>query len=130
MLAIVWASYQGIRWASRPASADELYAQISTAAESPIAAALVDVEADMAQFMSQYADDARAVDVKQFQTRLELYRLQRRLEDKARRRRDQPASAMEDLYLEILPLIRTDPDLAAQRLQAFLDLYTASQRPG
>jgi serine/threonine protein kinase len=122
-VAILWATYQGVRWAARPASADQLYAQIRQAADAATPARLVDVEAPMAEFLALYPRDPRVNEVQQWQSRLELHRLQRRLEDQARRRQDPPASAMEAVYLDILPLIRTQPAEAAERLQAFIDLY-------
>ncbi len=126
-IAVVWASYQGIHWASRPASADKLYAKIDAVADSTTAAELSRVESQMSQFLARYADDPRAVNVERLQTRLELYRLQRRFEDKARRRQGPSNSASEDAFLEIVPLVRSQPDLAAQKLQAFLDVFgTAS----
>jgi serine/threonine-protein kinase len=123
LVAIVAAGYQGIRRAARPLTADQLYQRISERASGDPPARLSEAEKDMSQFLELYADDARVSQVKQWHEQLELDRLQRRLESPSRRRADPPSSALAGLYLEILPLVETDPELAAQRLQAMLSLY-------
>jgi hypothetical protein len=62
-------------------------------------------------------------------SRLELNRLQRSLDEKARRASRPPASLTEELYLEIVPLLSTQPDVAEQRLRALADLLATLDDP-
>jgi serine/threonine-protein kinase len=127
LIAIVWGSYQAVRWASQPASADELYARIHTHLEDESAAPPNAVEREMIQFLEHYRDDPRAAEIERRYGRLELSRLQRRMEEKAWRPSRAAGPPVEQMYLEISRLVPTQPELAVRRLQAFIALLSTQE---
>jgi serine/threonine-protein kinase len=127
LAAMIWGGYQAVRWASRPPSADALYAQIRAYADGETSDSPGAVEREMKQFLANYKNDPRYPEVEQLQGRLELDRLQRRMEEKAWRPSRLAGSPAEELYLEIARLVPTQPDLAQTRLRALLDLLSAEE---
>jgi hypothetical protein len=72
-----------IYYATRPPTADALYARIKTAEEGG-AEQLANVEPDLARFLAAFPDDPRRREVEQFQEQLDLEQLQRRFVLRAR----------------------------------------------
>jgi serine/threonine-protein kinase len=120
-----------IYFASRPPSADQLYSRVKGAMDDGGVEELVSVETDLDKFIETYAADPRAAELRGFQDELELYRLQRRFEARAKR----PAgvaelSPVERAYLEAVRLAASDPELALARFQALIDVYGGTEEPG
>jgi serine/threonine-protein kinase len=115
--AIVW-------FATRPLSDAALFARIQAAAENDDPQSLAGVEGDMQQFVEHFPADPRTREVVALQEELELDRLERRFEVRARR----PEAAesllpIERAYLEAQQLAATDPAAAVVRFQAIVALY-------
>ena len=112
-------------YATRPPSADQLFAQMRRAAEAG-GDRLVDVETEMANFLTAHPNDPRAEEVRGWQQELDLYRLERRFERRARQ-----SAGVADLlpieraYFEAHELAARDPDAALARFQAILAVFDA-----
>ena len=74
------------------------------------------------QFLELYSGDARYAGVAQLKETIEIEKLQRRLDARARRGLSS-ASPLEQLYLTAIRQLEQDPDLAARQLQSLLDVY-------
>jgi hypothetical protein len=109
---------------TRPPSATALYDSIIAAADASDPTTLLSVEGQIEQFLAQHGADPRAAEVSALQQEIELYRLQRRLESRARR-----AGGSEVLlpvvqaYLEAIALERTNPEQALLRLEALIAVF-------
>lgn len=107
----------------QPPTADTLYDDIMSRVDVEDPQTLIVVRPKLEQFQGLYSDDERYPEISGLIEDLSLYRLQRRLELNARRRESTaPASPVEQLYLEAVQLIPTDPDSAASHLQAIIDI--------
>jgi serine/threonine-protein kinase len=116
-----------IYFATRPPSAERLYAQVKASADRGDAADLLPVEADLNRFLQLYPTDVRAAEIKNYQAQLERYRLERRLKPSPlRSRANQPLTPIERAYQDALRLADNDPEAALQRLDAFLAVYDGS----
>jgi hypothetical protein len=120
----------GLGWFfTLPKSADQLYAQILAAAEEGDPATLGNVEAQMLAFREHYSRDPRLPEVATFQEELEVYRLQRRLELRARRLRgNEMLLPVEQAYLDAMNQEKTSPDLAAAKLEAIISVYGSDHK--
>ncbi len=78
-------------------------------------------------FLASFPADPRSLEVKRLQHEADLGLLQRRLEAKARQRNPQSDAPLEAWLVEILRELRRDPDQAAQRLQALVDLNAGKE---
>jgi serine/threonine-protein kinase len=115
--------------ATRQPSADQLYAKVKTAAEGG-AEQLVDVESQLTQFVTRFPDDRRHAEVEQYQEDLELYRLQRRFELRARRPGgSEELLPIERAYLEAVQLQPSDPGAALARFEALVAVYGGTPDP-
>jgi hypothetical protein len=110
-------------WASRPATADDLFARIEAAAND--AQALIDTESDIGLFLERFPDDPRREQVRQWQGDAELERFSRRM-NRELRRPSGPGhlSPAELALLDALRHEHSDPDLAAQQLAALIDVFS------
>lgn len=107
-----------------PPSADDLYARITQAALADDPAQLAEVEPQIDQFLAHYGSDARYGEVANYQQELEVYRLQRRLEFRARRLRGaESLLPVEQAYLDAMNFERSAPETAIARLEALIDVY-------
>ena len=106
----------------QPPSADALYDDIVQNIDIENPQTLLQVRPQLEQFQGLYPDDARYREISHYMEELSVYRLQRRLELNSRRRDDSPASPIEQLYLEAVQLIPSDPEVAAANLQAIIDI--------
>jgi serine/threonine-protein kinase len=114
----------GIWYFSRPAQADELYAQIDEQAAEGRAEALRTVEPQIEEFLQRFPDDPRAREVAGYQEEIALSRLESRLHQRARRRLGgQSLAPIEQLYLDAIRKADSDPTEAIRDLQAILVLY-------
>jgi eukaryotic-like serine/threonine-protein kinase len=111
-------------YAARPPPADQLYAQIKQAADDGGGEALVGVESEMTRFVESFAADPRAEEVRGWQQELELYRLEKRFERRARQ-----SAGVADLlpieraYFDAQQLAARDPERALARFQAILAVF-------
>ena len=109
----------------QPPSADTLFQQIRTAAESGKSDDLKGAESAMDNFLSRYADDPRAPEVTGYKEELAMVRA----EDKTRRQAGlkakvpQELSPVERVYREALDLEAFQPEQALAHYQALVDLY-------
>jgi serine/threonine-protein kinase len=110
-------------YAIQPPSADSLYRQVQKAAEQG-GPALVGVESEMGRFLALHPGDPRADEIRSWQQDLELYRLERRFELRARRS-DGVADLLpiERAYFEAQQLIARDPEAALARMQAIVAVF-------
>lgn len=129
-LGLVALAIGGLGWFfTLPKSADQLYAQILAAAEEGDPATLGNVEAQMLDFREHYSRDPRLPEVAAFQEELEVYRLQRRLELRARRLRgNEMLLPVEQAYLDAMNQEKTSPDLAAAKLEAIISVYGSDRK--
>lgn len=116
-------------YALRPLNADAMYARIK-AAESAGGEQLAELEPEIVRFLESFPDDPRRDELKQFQDEIELNRLQRRYELRARRGGDNPLSPIERAYLEAVRRSATDPEAALVKFQALVDVFGGSQQLG
>jgi len=121
--ALAYSVVQIVKRSTRPASADELYQRIVDASEDGGWSQLLTVESEIDEFLHTYNDDPRIEQVREFDEEVELARRQRQLEARARLRRADSESALEQLYLEIIRQSRTDPRGAMTRLEALVQLF-------
>ncbi len=110
---------------SRPPSADALYEAISTRADSNDEAYLSDAEREIQDFLGRYPNDPRAGELRQYQHKLELDKLERRLSRQARvgGTNDPSLLPVEQLYLQAVGTAQRSPDEAVAMLQSLVDLY-------
>ena len=109
---------------SRPATADQLYRQISAAAAEEETRELLNVEDEMEEFLQRFPDDQRRSEVQSLREELEMYRRQRRYERQAKLRRGANSKhPVERVYLEAIRLADEDPYEAMTKLKALLSVY-------
>jgi hypothetical protein len=117
----------GVFFATRPPSADQLYARIQAAAEGDELAA---AGADVTQFLEAFPADARAEEIRGFQEDLDLDSLERRFENRAKRAKGVESLApVERAYVEALQLRTSDPAAALARFQALVIVFEGSSDP-
>jgi len=117
-------------YATRAPSADSLYARVEKVAEEGDPQELVTADNDIGQFLSLYPSDTRAEKLRGYQEEIELYRLQRRFEVRARRTSGaELLSPVERAYLDALRFTTSDPPEALARFQAIVAVYGGAQQP-
>jgi tRNA A-37 threonylcarbamoyl transferase component Bud32/TolA-binding protein len=110
-------------YAFRPPTADALYQRITAAAEEG-EEKLALAESDIQDFLDRFPDDQRHPDVAEYQEDVRLYRLRRRLERRVRQRASGDGLLpVEQVYLEAIRLATLEPEVAAARLAALIDIY-------
>jgi eukaryotic-like serine/threonine-protein kinase len=118
-------------YATRPPSADGLYARIEGIAENADPQQLVEADGDIEQFLELYPTDPRTEQLKKYQDEIELYRLQRRFEARMRRSGSaEQLSAVERAYLDAQRFLSSDPDEAQLRFQALVDVFEGAANSG
>jgi hypothetical protein len=116
-----------IYFATRPPSANRLYASVKAAAGRGDTAELLPVEGDIARFLQLYPADARAAEIRTYQDQIAQYRLERRLKPGLlRNRAQQPLSPVERAYQEALRLVDDDPEAALRRFEALVAVFDGS----
>ena len=122
----------GVVWyANRPPSADQLYAKVKAVADEGDVQKLIDSETDLQNFLAHFPDDPRTAELRQFQEEIELSRLQKRFELRARRIGASDAlSPIERAYMEGVRLTATDPVAALAKFQALVDVYGSAKDLG
>jgi len=113
----VWAFLQ-------PPSADELYGKILQKTSDKSIRSLLDANKDIEEFFVRFPGDSRCDNLREFEQRIQLYKLERKLQ---RRLRGVPGTRpllpIERQYLEAISLIQLDRERCIAKLQAMIDLY-------
>ncbi len=114
----------GVAWAMRPATADQLFEQISQAAEQGDQQLLARQE-EVQEFLDRFPDDPRAAELQPLTEQLALVETERRMMTLLRRRA-QSDSPLEALYLEAMRDAKDNPERAAEQLRSIIDLMDAA----
>lgn len=115
-----------IRAWGTPPPADELYAKIISEAENEDSITKPAFIRNVNIFLSCYSQDPRAKKVQEFQTEIDLDRLERQLLRHSRGSYFRSVSAIERDYLNAVRTLQTQPEVAAQKLEDFIFFYEAS----
>jgi eukaryotic-like serine/threonine-protein kinase len=125
LLAVAAIVITGVVWyANLRPSADELYGRVKAVAAEEDTSSLVALEPDLLIFLESFPTDPRVPEMRQYQDEIELSRLQKRFELRARQAgASAPLSPIERAYLEAVRLAATDPDGALLKFQAVVDVF-------
>jgi len=105
-------------------SADDLYHRISQATSDGTIASYRAAEDDIRRFIELYSDDSRAGQLHKYLRELELDRLERSFELRAKGIVDADRLLpVERDYLEAIKYVGLDPERGMAKLQALIDLY-------
>lgn len=107
-----------------PPSADQLFARIETAATDSNPEALIDAQGDVDAFLDRYPSDERAPTVEKQRSEIELRRLEKQFNLRARLLgRDDSMLPAERDYLDAMAYQFSDPPRAVAMLQSLVTLY-------
>jgi serine/threonine-protein kinase len=117
----------GMSWGAwklfQPATADELYERITSTIEREGDQDLRLVEAELIQFMQRFPDDSRKEELATYVSQLEFQRLQRKARTRSRIPGAKSLGPIEQLYLNAVGMVDTEPVKAATILSSLIDLY-------
>jgi len=118
----------GIWYFSRPLSAETLYSRIMNVAREGASGDLVSVEDEINEFQERFPADDRAQEVRALHEELDLYRLQRQYDRRARLRGgSETLGPIERAYVEATQLAAVNPHAAILKLQALVDVFSGGQ---
>ena len=113
----------------KPATADELYAQIQNLARDAKPEDVSQAEQPINEFLARYSEDPRSDEVRGYQEEVRLTRDARRTQRNVRRMRKVDAvSPIERAYAEAVRDSQSNPELAIEKLKALINLYDDSAR--
>ncbi len=120
----------GIAWmGTRPPSEATLLERIQKGASAGEVQKLVEVESDIQQYLRRFGDSEQAPTVQQYLEEIELYRLEKQFDFKARRLNSADAMLpIERAYLEAMRLAPTEPAAALARLEAIPQLFGGTDK--
>jgi hypothetical protein len=108
----------------QPPTADALYRRIQRETAGSSDEAPPQTEEDIRQFLDRFADDPRSSEVKDYAERIEITRLEHRLERHSKGLQTQASLLpVEQSYLDAMNTARSDPEAGIARLQAIIDLF-------
>lgn len=110
-------------WMLRPPSAAKLYAAIAAAASDENPDRLIEAEANIARFLRYYPDDERAKEIEGYRDDIELTKLERRFDRRAKQLKMDQSGPEERAYAEAMQVAPLDPQRAIVLLEAMLALY-------
>lgn len=111
----------------KPPTADQLFAKVEPAVSSGDPQQMASVESDIQRFTQTFPDDSRVPSLKTAQEAIELYRLEKRFELRARvASTTQGADPAENWYLQAVAMAKSDPAAAKLRFQAIVDTFGSS----
>lgn len=117
----------GMGWGAwklfRPASPDELYTRITSTIEREGDEDLRLIEAELNEFMKRFPDDPRKDELSAYVSQLEFQRMQRKARTRSHIAGAKNLGPIEQLYLQALGLVDTNPARAATTLSDLIDLY-------
>jgi serine/threonine-protein kinase len=108
----------------QPPSADVLYDRITAQTADGSISSLLQAESDIQKFLELYSDDPRCPELRRHANEIDLHRLERRFELRAK-----GLGGTDDLvpveraYLDAINYARLDPERGMAKLQALIDLY-------
>jgi hypothetical protein len=110
---------------SRPPSADKLYDSVMSRIDSDESGSLIRVESEVNDFIARYPDDPRVGQFERFKERIELDKLERKLQRKTRGSvaTDPTLLPSEQLYLRAAALADSAPDKALAMFGSLINLY-------
>jgi serine/threonine-protein kinase len=109
---------------TRPPSAERLLEQINAAARSNDPDALLEVEDKVKAFLSRFPDDEHVAEMRRYEDEIDLLRMEQRFRVKLRFLGNaEDLSPAERAYLEATTLEATDPQQAAEKLEAIVELF-------
>jgi serine/threonine-protein kinase len=111
-----------IVFALLPPSADTLYRQIAAAAESGELSQLQSVDAEIRQFLERFPADPRSKDLDKYRERLDIARLEKQAQFKARTGRG-GSLPVERAYSDAVRLMESDPEHALARFAAIVAVF-------
>ena len=112
------------RYLLQPPSADALYRRIQRQTAGESADALQQAEDDIHQFLTRFPNDPRSEGLKDYSERIEISKLDRRLELQAKGVTVHASlSPVERSYLEALNTAHVNPEAGMAKLQAMIDLF-------
>jgi eukaryotic-like serine/threonine-protein kinase len=115
----------GIWYFSRPVSEEALYARIMDVAKEGESSDLAKVEDSLNDYLRRFPSSERAAEIYALHEELDLYRLQRRYERRARLRGGSDSlGPLERAYVEATQLAETNPRAAVAKLEALLAVYS------
>ncbi len=125
VLAMLLFATIGVLWYfMQPPSADKLYGRIVAAAQDEDPVALMGEQDDVRNFLDRFPNDPRAGDIRHYQDEIELERLEQRFHIRARfPGREDQLTPVEHDYLEAVSYETSDPQQAADKLRALVQLY-------
>ena len=108
----------------RPPTADVLYQRIVRKTGDRNIESLIASEDDISNFLLMYPNDPRRGQLAEYHREIELYRLERRLELRSKGRAGADLMLpIERTYVRAMSTAQSDPEQAATRLEALVDLY-------
>jgi hypothetical protein len=108
----------------QPPSADWLYARVEAKAQSDDIERLLDAEDDINVFLARHARDPRARKMEDWRAEIELERMQRKLERRARSTvSSESLTPIERAYIDAIRYLRIDQERGRAMLQALVDVY-------
>jgi eukaryotic-like serine/threonine-protein kinase len=110
---------------SRPYTAEQLYRQITSLADSDEVESIRTVEREIQEFIARFPDDPRAADLRQSHERVELDRMNRRLQLQGRRNglSDSKLLSVEVLYIRAMNAAQSSPEAGIAMLESLVKLY-------
>lgn len=108
----------------QPPAAEKLYAQIKDAASDGKVEQLINVENRIQAFIDHYPGDRRVREMQAYLDEIELHRLERRFEFRAKFfSKNEGLTPIERMYFEALGYMHLNPELGRKKLQALVDLF-------
>jgi hypothetical protein len=111
-------------WKYQPPDKDALYEEVAAAAAENQPERLLEVERQINDFLGYYPSDRRGRELQNYLEDIELFRLERRLERRARQRgKSEALTPVERSYVEAIGHAALDPERAAASLEALIALH-------
>jgi len=108
----------------QPPSADVLYDRITAATADKSIDSLLGAERTIQEFLIRYAGDSRCPSLREQVREIELYRLERTFDRRAKgQTKSEDLLPIERAYVEAINYAALDPHKGLARLQALVDLY-------
>lgn len=115
---------------TRQPSANQLATTIQAAVDANGTDGLLEVETELNKFLTRHAEDPRAEQMRSYAQEIELYRLQKTFERRARRSsEEQGLLPVERLYLQAHKNMTADPATALLQFRAIVQLLTGDRDP-
>jgi hypothetical protein len=113
---------------SRPLSADKVYALVMSHVESDEGGSLIRVENEVDDFIARFPNDPRVSQFERYKERIELNKLERKLQRKTRGSpgTDPTLLPSEQLYLRAAGMADSTPDKSLALFESLVNLYGAN----